>query len=679
MLRASSPDVDEEVEFINDDHEDDDSGDDSDDDSIDNRLCTFTQTQKEFMNQHWYHCHTCKMVDGVGVCSVCAKVCHLEHDITYSKFGSFFCDCGAKEDGSCKSLVKRQTSATSTSRGRASPVFVASPIPTPEKPKDDAGKANKLTNLPRDEILLEISSSSLISSLIDLETSILPIVDVLGRKNSMAGKLADIQSSLSRLHTLEKECVASDNLMVPTLGSQEGAFENVRMNYAGDQGQTIRQLISGHMVRRVVMSCLNSNGKSQYLAVAHEKGKITILQLSALLRQADASQKKLTLTRLGSAPVPFTVLSITASGTDEHLAVNGLKDCHVLTFGSNGCVSDHLVLHPQLDANNFIVKTVWMPGSQTELCLVTADFVKIYDLSKDVLSPQFYFVVPSGKVRDCTLACINGQRYVLIMSSAGHIYFQCLNEESSAAHGQFYVTNIMDVNSKDVKDSYSEQVGGGGVSIFYSQTLQILFFSYVKGKSFMAPLTEIEEELKTLFPIKCGNHSLCQWAEIPGHPGLVSAFYQPSNNPVIVMVKPEEIVVQEIKMGSKSKIADMVAIRHSSGSVNRTTLILLCEDGSLKIYTAGSGTDYWLMPMSHPMAAIVKQNKPARKKRSQKIARSSGLTRPTFPVDFFEHCSLITDVEYGGNDVLQVYNVQQVNYPNVTFLAQVVDLSIVFR
>ena len=49
-----------------------------------------------------YHCHTCKMVDGVGVCTVCAKVCHKDHDLTYAKFGSFFCDCGAKEDGSCK-------------------------------------------------------------------------------------------------------------------------------------------------------------------------------------------------------------------------------------------------------------------------------------------------------------------------------------------------------------------------------------------------------------------------------------------------------------------------------------------------------------------------------------------------------------------------------------------------
>ena len=74
---------------------------------IDSKLCTYTVTKKEFMNQHWYYCHTCKMVDRIGVCIVCAKVCHRGHDVTYAKCGSFFCDCGAKEDGSCQALVKR--------------------------------------------------------------------------------------------------------------------------------------------------------------------------------------------------------------------------------------------------------------------------------------------------------------------------------------------------------------------------------------------------------------------------------------------------------------------------------------------------------------------------------------------------------------------------------------------
>ena len=64
-----------EADWIDELNEDDDSAaDDSDDEGLNSKLCTFTQTQKEFMNQHWYHCHTCKMVDGVGVCTVCAKV-----------------------------------------------------------------------------------------------------------------------------------------------------------------------------------------------------------------------------------------------------------------------------------------------------------------------------------------------------------------------------------------------------------------------------------------------------------------------------------------------------------------------------------------------------------------------------------------------------------------------------
>ena len=69
------------------------------------------------------------------------------------------------------------------------------------------------------------------------------------------------------------------------------------MSYSGDQGQTIRQLINSHMLRRVAMCCLTSPlGKRQHLAVSHEKGKVTILQLSALLKQADTSKRKLTLT-----------------------------------------------------------------------------------------------------------------------------------------------------------------------------------------------------------------------------------------------------------------------------------------------------------------------------------------------------------------------------------------------
>jgi len=432
------------------------------------------------------------------------------------------------------------------------------------------------------------------------------------------------------------------------------------MSFGGDQGQTIRQLMNANLLKRVVMCCMSSgpSGKRQHLAVAQEKGKLTVLQLSALLRQADSPQKKLTLTRLSSAPIPFAVISVASNSVNEdYLAVAGLKDCHVLAFSSSGktfkcrspptfpplkgTLSGHIVLHPQLDANNFIVKTLWMPGSDTQLALVTADFVKVYDLAVDALSPQYYFLVPSGKVHDCTLAFFpDGSRVVLIMSSAGHIYYQPLQDESSARHGPFYVTNIMDVCHPDLEDS-SEQIGGGGVSIFYYHALRLLFFSYANAGNFAASLPDISSadnlrnvhklEIKTSnstaassssksSPSSVRHQPLCQWREVGHHPGLITAFLQVSNNPVVISVQPQTVLAQEIRVtaggggaqqqqqqpqqnapsssvGKAAKVVDVVAIRHSVASSSeplRTTLILLCEDGSLRIYVANPATEYWL-------------------------------------------------------------------------------------
>lgn len=85
---------------------------------------------------------------------------------------------------------------------------------------------------------------------------------------------------------------------------------------------------------------------------------------------------------------------------------------------------------------------------------MTADFVKVYDLSVDVLSAQFYFLLPTGRVRDCCFVFSeDGQRHLLLMSSAGHVYYQPMLDESSARHGPFYVTNILDVKHPDIKVS----------------------------------------------------------------------------------------------------------------------------------------------------------------------------------------------------------------------------------
>lgn len=681
-----------DMEIQEDGNEEEDSGDDSDEDSLCNKLCTYTITQKEFMNQHWYHCHTCRMLDGVGVCSVCAKVCHKGHDLSYAKYGNFFCDCGAKEDGSCQALVKRspqgQDSGQEAKHSSNSDKYSSEMLPSSLRRRTSSPISIDRLSLKRKShnVLQHLDASKAyiinylgnvhaLSNLIDFIQILVPAIDKMCGINSPVGCHSRALEALRRLHNENKEYVNNDQLMVPTLGSQEGAFENVRMNYSGEQGQTIRQLLSAHLVRRVAMCCMTStHGRRQHLAVSHEKGKITLLQLSALLKQADSSSRKLTLTRLSSAPIPFTVLSLSSNLCNEdYLAVCGLKDCHVLTFSSSGSVSDHLVLHPQLETGNFIIKAIWLPGSQTKLALVTADFVKIYDLAVDSLSPQYYFLVPSGKIRDCTFMYDEGTYHIVLMSSLGHIYNEVLNEASSAKHGSFYVTNNLEVYHLDDADA-NGHIAGGGVSIYYSHTLGLLFYSYAQGKSFISPITLKSTSLKIAYPINISANvsatksngakivvqPLCQWTEIPNHPGLICCAMQVSNNPVILMLKPDTIMIQEIRVvPAKSKIMDMVAIRHNSVCELRTTLILLCEDGSLKMYMANMDqTGFWMSSSIQP--TINGSHSKQRKKKSAKSGKIIGSV--TFPVDFFEHCQPMNDVEIGGNDLLQVYNAAQLKH-----------------
>ena len=231
------------------------------------------------------------MVDGVGVCSLCAKVCHRDHDVTYAKFGSFFCDCGAKEDDSCQALVRRPSQPeedhsssrlrdNSSSRGLSSIdqgllhhlgfggtgalayVPYRGDIDGPDggfgngqSSSDEQCERRK--NLAKQlepylgELLQVTASSDLSSAVVEILNSLLPSVERASKRLSPVGSLQRARRTLHDLHNEIKTIVSSESLMIPTLGSQEGAFENVRMSFTGDQGQTIRQLLSAHVLRRV--------------------------------------------------------------------------------------------------------------------------------------------------------------------------------------------------------------------------------------------------------------------------------------------------------------------------------------------------------------------------------------------------------------------------------------------
>eukprot|EP01125_Pyxidicula_operculata_P017068 TRINITY_DN5938_c0_g1_i1.p2 TRINITY_DN5938_c0_g1~~TRINITY_DN5938_c0_g1_i1.p2 ORF type:complete len:247 (-),score=33.12 TRINITY_DN5938_c0_g1_i1:29-769(-) len=76
-------------------------------DSIRNRLCTFNVSRRGYFPQLMFHCNTCNLNGNMGMCSVCAIVCHGDHDITEPTFSpSFFCDCGDLTASGDKNICK---------------------------------------------------------------------------------------------------------------------------------------------------------------------------------------------------------------------------------------------------------------------------------------------------------------------------------------------------------------------------------------------------------------------------------------------------------------------------------------------------------------------------------------------------------------------------------------------
>lgn len=409
---------------------------------------------------------------------------------------------------------------------------------------------------------------------------------------------------------------------------KEGAFENVRMNYTGEQGTIIRQLISTNSVRRVGLCCLSIPfGTKQHLVVAQDKGKISILQLSTLLKQVDAGKQKLMITKLNSANVPCSIIISLAPNMicDDLLAICGIKECHVLQFSCVGSVKKHVVCSPHLEAGNYIKRSIWLPSSLSKLALITAETVQIYELSKDASKAEYCFLLPTGKIRDCTFAYQNDDYIMYVISSSGHIYVQVLCEECLAKNGNYYITQILELKHSSLKD-VNGQILGGGVSIYYSHSLQMLFSSFVSGKNFAFSL-ENECTVQNIFNIpttlpskmfsKNASQPLFNWTEVACHPGIIFAMFQTSNNIAVLVVTPKEFTLQELKIqNSKVKIMDFIAIRHNISGTDKTSLIVLCEDGSLKLYNANvNKTSFWLSPEIKSRCIAWKSNRLKRNKR----------------------------------------------------------------
>jgi len=366
------------------------------------------------------------MIDRVGLCQICANVCHKDHDISYAKYGSFFCDCGAKEDGTCQALVKRSTTTNTLQPLNSSSSLKKKKI---KKSISSSNKKTKLTNRQRrltrqihskqQDYHSYIQTKHIPSNTLRLFKLLQPYL------NNQYQQIYNIENKFDLISEFLKsnQQLSIDNdenkqqqLFTGILHSQENAFEHVKLSFTNEHGQQIKQLLSTNSIRRqgmCIMSSINSDQSKQHLIVSQEKGKqamITVLQLNSLLKQTtsminnvsneNSSKKKFTLNKLNTFNIPFTILSMQPNQLNsDYLCITGLKDCQILNIDSNGRLKEPtIILQPNLDSTgNYIIRAQWLSDrNQAQLALLTADFIKIYDLSVDTVNPIYYFILPTG-------------------------------------------------------------------------------------------------------------------------------------------------------------------------------------------------------------------------------------------------------------------------------------------
>lgn len=103
-MHIESPTVEKKEEKLADEKDKAKEIEDKELEAVAGKCCTYAQTGNNYTEQHWYFCYTCKLMGSNGCCTVCARTCHRGHDVGYSRFSRFFCDCGASTTTPCKAL-----------------------------------------------------------------------------------------------------------------------------------------------------------------------------------------------------------------------------------------------------------------------------------------------------------------------------------------------------------------------------------------------------------------------------------------------------------------------------------------------------------------------------------------------------------------------------------------------
>lgn len=613
------------------------------------KVCTFTSSGSNFMEQHWYFCYTCDLTVSKGCCSVCAKVCHRGHRVVYSRSSRFFCDCGAGgvRGSSCQCLKPRKFTGSNSVPARSAGNFqpFLSLTENGDQLPDSGSDVDEDSSIDLDysiRLSLPIEVQERMPLLLDeLEverrilgvcSSLLPYITESRDTNMMR----DRKVSLAEAKVLH----FNTDLLQLKKAYKSGSLDlKIKADYSNAK-ELKSHLSSGSLVK----SLLSVSGRGR-LAVG-EGDKVAIFDVGQLIGQATiapVTADKANVKPLSKNVVRFEIVHLLFNPlVENYLVVAGYEDCQVLTVNHRGEVIDRLAIELALQGA-YIRRVEWVPGSQVQLMVVTNRFVKIYDLSQDNISPVHYITLPDDTIVDAALlVASHSKMFLLVLSDSGSLYRLELSAKA----------NVGSRPLKEVIQVEGRTESGKGSSLYFSPTHKLLFLSYQDGSTIIGRLNpdvtfvvELSAVHENDLDGKLRPAGLHRWKELLGGSGLFVCYSNlKSNGALAISLGQHEVLAQNLRHtgGSTSPLVGVTAYRPLSK--DKIHCLLLHEDGSLQIYShipAGVETGVNIMADKvKKLGSGILKNK------------AYGGAKPEFPLDFFEKTVCITqDVKFSGEAI----------------------------
>ncbi|GAV60100.1 ZZ domain-containing protein/E3_UbLigase_R4 domain-containing protein [Cephalotus follicularis] len=613
------------------------------------KVCTFTSSGSNFMEQHWYFCYTCDLTVSKGCCSVCAKVCHRGHRVVYSRSSRFFCDCGAGgvRGSSCQCLKPRKYTGSDSAPARSTSNFQsflpftedADQLPESDSDLDEdviTDSDNSLRfSLPRklkDGIPMLLEELDVEGQVLELCSSLLPFIT--SRRESNLSK--DKKVILGKDKVI---CNGVDLLQLKKAYKSGSLDLKIKADYSNTKELKLH-LANGSLAKSLLS--VSSRGR---LGVG-EGDKVSIFDVGQLIGQATiapVTADKTNVKPLSRNVVRFEIVHLSFNPVvDNYLAVAGYEDCQVLTLNLRGEVTDRLAIELALQGA-YIRRIDWVPGSQVQLMVVTNRFVKIYDLSQDNISPMHYFTLQDDMIVDATLVVASRGRMILIvLSEHGSLFRLELSLEG----------NVGATPLKEIIQIQDREIHAKGVSLYFSSTYKLLFLSYQDGTTLISrlnpeamSLTEISSVYEEDQEGKLRSAGLQRWRELLVCSGLFVCFSSVKSNAALaVSMGAHELFAQNMRhaVGSTSPLVGIAAYKPLSK--DKVHCLVLHEDGSLQIYSH--------TPVGVDADASVTVEKVKKLGSNILNSKAYGGINPEFPLDFFEKTVCITaDVKLGGDAI----------------------------